>query len=332
MKTRICSLVFVAVVLSALPLSAGQAAATVGGEAISLAELERAAAVRLLQVHTEMYELRRAEIEKRIGELVIAQRAGEENLSPAAWLDREAAGQMRAITSAEVEEAFKTLTGPERTKPKEEALASLERDMRQARRLEVSKSIVRQLRKKAIVDIRLESPRLDRNDLGGIAVHGPDDAPVTMVVFEDFQCPGCAALSPVLAELREHYPETLRILHRDSPLSIHQDAKAAAEAANCAAEQGRFWQMAEALYAHAQSLNRPSFEQFAADAGLDRESFASCLDSGRQSRSWKEGLSAAREAGLRGTPTVFINGRLLTGARPFQAYMDVIEEELQRNR
>ncbi len=331
MKTRIHSLAFVAVLLSAHLLYAGPAA-MVGGEPISYAELERAAAMRLIQVQTQMYELRRAEIERRIGELLIAQRAAEEKLSPAAWLDREAAGRMRAITTAEVEEAYKTLSGPERSKPKEEALASLERDMRAAQRLELGNSIVRQLRKKAIVELRLEPPRLDRHDLGGIAVYGPDDAPVTMVVFEDFQCPGCAALSPVLAELREQYPETVRILHRDSPLSFHKDAKAAAEAANCAAEQGRFWQMAEALYAHQQSLNRTSFEQFAADAGLDRESFASCLDSGRQSRAWKEGISAARELGLRGTPTVFINGRLLTGARSFQAYMDVIEEELQRNR
>jgi len=132
----------------------------------------------------------------------------------------------------------------------------------------------------------------------------------------------------VLAMLRELYPETLRILHRDFPLANHPQARAAAEAAACAGEQGRFWEYAEALYSHQDALTRATFDQLAAGIDLDRAAFTTCLDSGRQTRSWEEGLAAARALALDRTPTVFINGRPITGARELETYTAVIDEEL----
>jgi len=310
------------------PLHAGEAA-TVGDAVITTAELERAAGLRLLRVRAEAYEARRAAIEKRVAAILVERRASEENLQPEAWLEREVAGRVTLPSAEEIAAAYETLSGPMRSEPKEQAMADLARSMREVRSLQARHEIEQRLRQEAHVEIRLEAPRLDRSDLGGTAVHGPDDAPVTMVVFEDFQCPRCATLSPVLAMLRELYPATLRILHRDFPLANHPQARAAAEAAACAGEQGKFWDVADALYTHRDTLTRATFEQLALDAHLDRDAFAACLDSGRQSRSWQEGLAAARALALDRTPTVFINGRPIFGAREVETYVSIIEEELR---
>jgi len=311
------------------PLHASEVAATVGGETITIAELDRAATTRLLRVRTAAYEVRRAEIDRRVGELLLRQRAAAENLKPEEWLAREIAKRDVAVTPEEVAEAYETLTSVGAATSKEEAMANLARDMRAARGLHVEQEILQELRAAASVQLRLEPPRLDRHDLGGAPVHGPDDAPVTMVVFQDFQCPRCASLVSVFEQLRERYPEKLRIIHRDFPLANHPQAKPAAEAAACAAEQNRFWEYAAALYANQKSLTRPTFEKLAAGTGVDRTELASCLDSGRQTRSWKDGLATARELDLRGTPAIFINGRLVMGARDYDAYAAIIEEELR---
>lgn len=319
----------IAVAATVTPLHASEVAATVGGETITVAELDRAATARLLRVRTAAYEVRRAEIEKRVAELVLRKRAAADNLKPEEWLAREVAKRDVAVTPEEVAAAYETLTTVGAATSKEEAMTNLARDMRTARGLHAEQEILQELRATANVQLRLEPPRLDRHDLGGAAVHGPDDAAVTMVVFQDFQCPRCASLVPVLEQLRERYPEKLRILHRDFPLANHPQAKAAAEAAACAAEQDRFWEYSAALYSNQQSLTRATFEKLAGDTGVDRTELASCLDSGRQTRSWKDGLATARELDLRGTPAIFINGRLVMGARDYDAYAAIIEEELR---
>lgn len=304
--------------LTAVPLHASEAA-RIGDTVITTEELERAASTRLLQTRTDAYEARRDAIEKRAGEILVAQRAAAEHMKPEAWLAREVARRNPRVTEQEVAAARETLTG---TNP------DLARSMLEGRIQQIEQEIVGELRKTADIQVRLDPPRLEQRDFGGAPVHGPDDAPVTMVVFEDFQCPRCATLVDVFTMLRERFPEQLRILHRDFPLGMHKQAKAAAEAAACATEQDRFWEFSAALYAHQRSLDRATFEELAGETGVDRAALAECLDSGRQSRSWKDGLSAARELGLRGTPTVLINGRLITGARDYDTYARIIEEEL----
>ena len=305
-------------------------AARVGDAVITMADLESAASVRLLHIRTERYEARRAAVDERAGRLLVAARAAALGITPAEWLARETERRSRDVTPEELAAAYESLSGPMRSLPKEQGMAELARSMREARRAHAERSAIRELLRSANVEYRIEPPRLARHDLGGVLVHGPNDARVTMVLFEDFECPRCAQLVPVLATLRAVYGNRIRIVHRDTPLSSHPHAKAAAEAVGCANEQGAFWEMAALLYAHQDALDRVSLQRYATGAGVDAETFASCLDSGRQSRAWKEGLASARELALRGTPTIFINGRLISGVRDSDTYAAIIEEELGR--
>lgn len=137
---------------------------------------------------------------------------------------------------------------------------------------------------------------------------GPDDAAVTIVEFVDFQCPFCARAAPVVARLRARFGDRVRFVVRQFPLDFHANARLAAEAALAAHEQGRFWELHDRLYAHQDSLDRPTLDRLAAEAGLDVERFQAALDSRRFAAAVEADLALGRDAVVDGTPTLFVNG------------------------
>jgi protein-disulfide isomerase len=156
------------------------------------------------------------------------------------------------------------------------------------------------------------------------------DARVTVEVWSDFQCPFCARGAERLTQLREKYGEQVRVVFRHQPLPFHQHARLAAAAAMAAHEQGRFWEFHDALFAQQQALDRGSLEALAGKLGLDVHRFRQALDSGAYDNYLDaEGVEAQRR-GIAGTPTFFINGTPVVGAQPLEAFVKVIDAELQR--
>jgi len=121
----------------------------------------------------------------------------------------------------------------------------------------------------------------------------------------------------------------VRVVFRDFPLNIHQDAQAAAEAANCAAEQGKFWEYHDKLFANQRALGRDQLKQYAVDLGLSGDQFNGCLDGSKYAADVALDLSEGGSLGLTGTPAFFVNGRFLSGAQPFEVFQAIIEEELE---
>jgi protein-disulfide isomerase len=116
---------------------------------------------------------------------------------------------------------------------------------------------------------------------------------------------------------------------RDYPLDFHQDAQLAAEAANCARDQGKFWEYHDKLFANQRAIKEPNLKQYAADLQLDTEAFNSCLASGKFTDQVKTDQREGQAVGVTGTPAFFINGRFLSGAQPFDAFAAIIDEELE---
>lgn len=151
--------------------------------------------------------------------------------------------------------------------------------------------------------------------------------------FADDQCPFSARSEPTLRALGERYGDRLRIVFRDLPIpGTHENAAGAAEAAGCAQEQGRFWEMHGALFASQGDLGRDGLRRRAREAGLSLEAFEACLASGRRREEWRDDAAEAARHGVAGTPAFFVNGRLLLGARPLEELVRVVEEELSRVR
>lgn len=159
---------------------------------------------------------------------------------------------------------------------------------------------------------------------------GPADAPITIVEFSDFECPFCQKWnSEVYGKLKEQYPDQVRLVYRDFPLeSIHANAFPAAEAANCANEQGQFWPFHDKLFSMEQGLSTQAYTQYASDLGLNLDDFKACLESGKYKPEVQADFDFAANLGVRSTPTFFINGIALVGAQPFEVFQEVIEKEL----
>lgn len=177
-----------------------------------------------------------------------------------------------------------------------------------------------------------EAPQVIRYDVpvDDDPVLGPADAPITIVEFSDFECPYCRKWNTeVFGRLKEQYPDQVRFVFRDFPLSsIHANAVPAAVAANCANEQGEFWPFHDKLFSMEQGLSESAYTQYAQDLSMNLDDFKACLESEKYQTEVQGDFDFAANLGVRSTPTFFINGIALVGAQPYEVFQDVIEKEL----
>jgi protein-disulfide isomerase len=161
-------------------------------------------------------------------------------------------------------------------------------------------------------------------------IRGPEDAPITIIEFSDYECPYCRKWhAEVYGRLFEDYPDQVRMVYRDFPLfSIHPNAMPAAEAANCAYEQGSFWEFHDKLFGMELALSAEAYRQYAQDLGLDVDAFNECVETRRYQDEVQADYAYASELGVRSTPTFFINGIALVGAQPYEVFQQVIDKEL----
>ncbi len=214
-----------------------------------------------------------------------------------------------------------------------EAMRQIEPAARQQKRRERQGAFVADLRAKEEVLVLLEPLRADLRVPAGAPARGPESAPVTIVEFSDFQCPFCVRAQPTLQRLRETYGDKLRFVFLDFPLEIaSRRPRRLTRPRPAQADQGKFWPMYDRLFASGGKLEVADLKSYAGELGLDGAAFGTCLESGRHSAATEAALQEGQRHGVTGTPAFFINGRLLVGAQPFEAFAEVIEDELERPR
>jgi protein-disulfide isomerase len=153
---------------------------------------------------------------------------------------------------------------------------------------------------------------------------------VNLVEFSDFQCPHCRRLQPILDEVLAKFDGQVTHIWKDYPLPGHDAALPAAAAARCAHDQGRFWQYHDKLFANQETMSVDDFKRHARSLNLDTRAFDECVDRGMHVDSVASALKAASLYNVPATPTVFINGRIVTGVAPAEFYTRIISEELER--
>jgi protein-disulfide isomerase len=157
----------------------------------------------------------------------------------------------------------------------------------------------------------------------------PANAPIELIEFADFECPFCLQASPTVKRVLDTYGDRIRFVYRNFPLQNHPHARPAAEAAQCANEQGQFWPYHDRLFSEPGKLSDAELKQTAAALGLNAPQFNKCVDDRKFQSVVETDAQAGVNAGVTGTPAFFINGRLLSGAQPFDAFKRVIDEELE---
>ena len=312
--------------------------AVVNGENVNRTEVFDAAADALDRLAStaprpDTYDRDRLEIlwnalDSIVEERLIALEAASLNMSTGELLDIEIESNVYPPTDAEVD-AFYRQNQDQIPLPLEEARPQVREFMIDQSRRNFRNTMIRRYKEKYAVRTFLDPLRTDVATAGHPS-RGPDDAPVTILEFGDFQCPFCGALHPTLGRVREVYADTVRIVFRNFPLrNIHPQAQKAAEAALCADDQGRFWDYHDSLFENQSMLEVDSLKSRARDMGLNTAAFDTCLDLGAKADAVQRDVDAGRAAGATGTPTLFINGRFMSGPSP-REIQNVIEDELDR--
>jgi protein-disulfide isomerase len=159
---------------------------------------------------------------------------------------------------------------------------------------------------------------------------GPRTAPVTVVVFSDFQCPFCTRVEPSLAQLQKAYPNDVRVVWKNYPLAMHPQAMPAALAAEAAREQGKFWEMHDLIFQNQAQLGPAQYGTWAKQLGLDAKKFeAASASPATRARVEEDARLGARFA-AQGTPTLYVNCRQVVGAQPYEVFQKMVDEELGR--
>jgi protein-disulfide isomerase len=309
--------------------------ATVGNLSITLADVDQKAmqqpanqfgATRLVLA---LYEARRNAIDDIAGEKLLDMEGKTRGTTTAALIDQEITSKIQPVTDADVVAWFNANPSRVQGAPLEQVKAPIRTLLIQQRSAIAYQSFVEQLKTKTPVRITLEPPR-QKIATSDSPAQGPANAPIELVEFSDFQCPFCYRAHPTVKQVLNTYGGKIRFVYRNYPLPNHPNARPAAEAAQCANEQGQFWPYHDRLFADQNKLGNDDLKASAAALGLDAGKFNACFESHKYQTRVDADVQAANEAGVNGTPAFFINGRLLNGAQPYDEFKRVIDEELAR--
>jgi protein-disulfide isomerase len=306
--------------------------AEAAGASITRQELEERAAARLRRVRQQEYDARLEALEEMVAEKLLDKEAQSRGTTREALLSAEVDAKVADPTAAEIDAVYEQNRARLGGRSRDEVVPDIVRAIRQQTQAARGDAFRKELRKKSAVRILLDPPRSEVAIPADAPGLGPRDARVTIVEFSDYQCPYCRHAEPTVEQVLAQYEGKVRFVHRDFPLDGHPRALPAAQAARCAGEQGKFWEYHRALLGAAGDLGDADLKQRAASLALDPGRFATCLSSGRHERTVRQGLEDGVRLDVTGTPTFFVNGRMMVGARSLEQFQEVIDAELQGNR
>ncbi len=270
------------------------------------------------------HQLIEASLRNLIHRTLLEQEAARQGKSPEELLAE--ATRNVAVGDADVDKWYEANEDRLQGHPKEEIASQIRQYLVEQRQDDAKEALFERLRDQGRVSVLLEPFRVPIA-VEGHPSRGPANAPVTIVEFSDFECPYCNRFTDTLKRIREAYPDRVRVVFLQFPLSIHPHAQKAAEASLCAADQGHFWEMHDLLFAEQRALAPEELKEKAVRLALDAEGFASCLDSDRHRDEVNEDIQEGVAIGVTGTPALFINGRPLAAGVPFEAVKAEIEKE-----
>ncbi len=319
--------VITAVLLATAPVvRAADPVATVGGTAISQADLEKEVKAKLIEIDNQRYEALKEGLDGLIAEELFKQEAKARNSTPEALMKTEVTDKVTPPTDAEVQKLYdenkQALQGQTLDQVKPRIVEYLKQQGAEQKR----QAFIEELKKKYPVKTSLRPPVVQVGT-AGFPTKGPATAPITIVEFSDYQCPFCKRAEPTVSQVMDAYKDKVRLVFRNYPLPFHDRARPAAEAAACANAQGKFWEYHDKLF-KSDALTDDALKKMAADTGLDAAKFDDCLKKSEFKAAVDKDIDEGGSVDVNGTPAFFINGRMISGAQPFEKFKEVIDDEL----
>jgi protein-disulfide isomerase len=296
---------------------------------ITLKDVDAKAGSQLKALEKQKLELRMQVAEQMALEALAKVEAAKVGQTDDQWIKAQLEAKIPPPSEADINKVFeenkaKMPPGSTVESMREQIVGFLQKDKSR----EVAMKLFDELKTKGNYQLLLEEPRVQVAAIG--PSRGPEGAKVTIVEFSDFECPYCSRAEESVSQVMEKYAGKVRLVFRHFPLSFHPSAPKAAEAAACANDQGKFWEMHKQLFANRTALSIEDLKKHAAAVGLDQAKFNDCLDNSKMKTLVETDTKAGGEAGVSGTPAFFINGKLLSGAQPAAEFEKIIDAELKK--
>ncbi|HEV8199128.1 MAG TPA: thioredoxin domain-containing protein [Candidatus Polarisedimenticolia bacterium] len=306
-------------------------AAKVGDKTITLAELDDKAASNLMKVRQQEFEVRSQALDQMINDELLDREAKAKGVTKDKLVETEIASKAPDPSQAEVDAYYEANKARMGTQTKEQISPQIKAMLKQQKMAGVQADYMKSLRQKYGVKVMIEPPRVEVSVDDDSSRGGTASAPVTIVEFSDFQCPYCSRAETVVDDVMKKYGNKIRLVYRDYPLSFHPNAENAAMASECAKEQGKYWEMHKAMFDNQAKLAATDLVETAGTLGMDKDKFKTCLDTGKFRSEVQKDFQDGQKAGVSGTPTFFINGVMMVGARDIASFSDIIDRELDRS-
>ena len=304
--------------------------ATIGDEKITLADVRGRAGDQLDQLDTQYERARDKLIGQALDTLVRARLLAAESKKTGKTEEQLVAAELTGSpepSEVEISAWFNDNQARLGGRSLDQVRAQIADYLRKERRAEAVNKLERRLTAEHKVAFAYEPYRLELSNAGSPTL-GKSDAPVTLVEFSDFQCPYCKASAPTLKQVAKAFGDKVQIVYRQYPItSIHPFAFKASEASLCANDQGKFWEMHDAMFEDQSKLAVSDLKQTARRLGMDGKKFDACLDGGRYVEQVQNDLKEAERIGVTGTPAMFVNGRVVEGG---SVGFSVLERQIQK--
>lgn len=303
--------------------SAQQPVARINGTVLTAGDLEAQQAGKLLQARYQFYLSERKALDEAIDQRLLQAQADKKHVSLDTLLNTEVYKDVTDPTEDQLKVYYE---GLETQESYESVHDPVLQHIRELRRSKARAAYVDNLRKEAQISVLLMSPTADVDTKGAFTL-GKNGASVTLVEFADYQCAYCQNVNPQIQRLKKEFGESLAIIYKDFPLPMHASAQKAAEASRCAGQQGKFWEYHDLLFSSRQ-LGLDDLRDHARVLKLDTDRFDSCVEKGLEADAVKKDLQQAKDLGLSGTPSFFINGHFFSGAVDYATLKELINQQL----
>lgn len=303
--------------------------ATVNDKQITMGQIEDSLRPLIFNVQEQVYALRKQDLELKINDTLLAQEAQKKGITTRALLDAEVSAKLARVTEAQAQ-AFYNQNKDRISGDFAQTKAQIIQYLEEGKERDATVAFAEQLRRASKIQINLTAPEPPTLSIAtdDQPVKGNPKAAVTIVEFTDFECPSCARQHPVLDRIVSEFGDRVRLVVRDFPLSQHANARKAAEAAEAAREQGKYWEYATVLFRNQSALGIDKLRQYATEVGLDRARFDASLDGGKFAEKVQRDLVDGRKLGVNGTPALYINGKRVSD-NSYESLKSAVEAALK---
>ncbi|OGQ44869.1 MAG: hypothetical protein A3H42_02615 [Deltaproteobacteria bacterium RIFCSPLOWO2_02_FULL_46_8] len=309
--------------------SGGDAAAIVNGETITITEIDQSAGGRIAK---QVYEMRKGALDDLIDQRLLEAAAAKKKVSVDELVKQEVEVAVTEPTDQEIQAIYDANKEHFGNEPFDKLKPQIANSLKQNRKNIQKEQFLAKLKQDAKIETKLIAPPVTRVKVekGDAPAIGPNNAPITIIEFTDFQCPFCGRARPTVNQILETYKDKVQYALRDFPLAFHQDAMPAHMAAHCAGEQGKYWEYSKILFGNQTSLKSDKLKEYSKQVGLDTKKFDECVASNKYAATIQKNIDEASKAGVTGTPSFFINGIMISGAQPFPKFKEIIDAELKK--